>query len=590
MSRIFFTNNKIWGKQLKTIYDTNYALSHYYVDEHIISANYKKLNLQNVNYYVKDDCYIQCVGTLIYNELFGEEALKKMLGDSEIKTVKELRADAIGSYAIFIKNSNRYISFVDETHTFFLYYFFDGSQFVFSNSCWHVAKIIGARIEGAPLLEMGVRRCTMSNHTQYKGIKKLSATEYFEIDRKTNNAVIKKSILNNYKQSFINKEQAAEYIISLIKKISRIRSTYIKKSFQFLTGGIDSRAELAIHYSNNDQMKLGYWIGDDLITNGTKEDAEIVSIIGKALNCSCTFFDVTENFSKSLASITNEKCLKYGDYSSIYSGNNKWFSIFENMKDVDSIEFGFLWDPMRPLSELDDNYSVPFSSMDYITKLYCRSGLEKELFQFEGLYPFIMEEIAPLIEMNKEDEKNLSIDFAFKLFSYSRFEADCLLNNFVNLFVYSFPILGCKEVADAIFSLKYEWVSGNYMSIRTIEELSPSLLAFPIYSHHRSYRYDKKTSTMKESFKFRFLDLMKKKFKNTFVYKSFYLRYAHNIIRPQSIKNDDIIKECAKYICNLPVLKESNIRMGDFTKWNGIDIGAIATFVGDLIVTSCELL
>ena len=584
MSRIFFTNNISWGNNLKNIFDYNYKPSYYEINDEYALSNYKKLNIDNMNSFINGNDIILCTGTLIYREKFGEEALRMMLDDAYNFSVEDLRRKSLGSYAVIIKKGNKFIGFVDETHTYLLYYYMNDREFLVSNSCWHIANIVNAQINEAALLEMGVRRCIMSKQTQYEGINKLSATEYFVYDCTEKTFKIKHCELNDYKQKFSSRDQAVNYIVEQIKEISAIRSKYISSCMHFLTGGIDSRLELSINSYNNDYISLGYWIGNDLITNGTVEDSRIVSEIGKKLAFSYKIFDVTEEFETALSNINHKTCRKYGEYASIYAGNSRWFEIFENLKGVESVGFGYLGESMRPLQELDEYYTDNFSSLDFIKKIYCRCGLEKDMFQLDGFYDFLQAELKPLIEYNKGDESNLTKNLAFKLFSYSRFEADCLLNNFGNTFVYSFPILGCKKIADAVFSLEYDWLKDDFVSIKIIEKLSPNMLDFPIYSHHRAFRYKKDTSTMTEELKYRTLDKMKRIFKNTFVYKVLYLKYAHNIIRPQSKKNEDIMKVCSEIMGKKNILSNSTFRVGDIAKWKGGDIGTIATFIADLLV------
>ena len=589
MGRLLLTNNNNWRNAITKVFDIFFDKSFEAVNDNYYAASYRKLNINNVNSYSIDDRFIVCTGTIIYKQLWGETALKELLLDSESMSVKEIRENTIGSYAVVIKNSKRITAFIDETHTYFLYYHFDGVNFLISNSCWHIAHAIGVEVNDAPLLEMGVRRCIMSNQTQYKRIYKLSATECFKYDLITGEKSIEKVQLNDYKQDFSSRSEAVTYLVNAIKELSGIRSKYIKKYHHFLTGGIDSRLELAINVFNSDNIQLGYWMGQDLITNGTPEDASIVTSVGEDLGLSHCIYDVSEEFSDALSNISVENCMKYGDYASIYAGNKKWFEIFESLSQVDAVGFGYLGESMRPLGELDEQYHENFTVDDYIKGVYCRCGLEKEMFRLEGFYEFIRNEIEPLIILNNGNEFSLSKDIAFKLFSYSRFEADCLLNNFGNLFVYSFPILGSKKISDAIFSLNYDWLNDDYMSIRIIEELAPRLLDYPIYSHHRTFLYNKSTSTMVESFKYHLLDTMKSKFKDTFIYKTIYLKYAHKYIRPQSRNNEEIMKQCARTISNMTILDKTEINAGDLSLWKGGDMGSIATFIADLLVISINM-
>lgn len=91
----------------------------------------------------------------------------------------------------------------------------------------------------------------------------------------------------------------------------------------------------------------------------------------------------------------------------------------------------------------------------------------------------------------------------FKLFAYSRFEADAACCNLSNMFVYSFPVMAQKMIADANFSIPYKWREGDYFSTQLTNLFDASLLNFPIYSHHHVLIYDPKTRTVRETAPYR---------------------------------------------------------------------------------------
>lgn len=588
MGKILISNNCIWIKKLKSEIDKYFTESYFWENKKVTTIVYKKLNIESVNYYEKGSNYVLVTGTLIYKGLFGIDALKAVLDDADTQSIKDLRANAIGSYSLTLKIGTRIYIFVDETHTYSLYYSIIGNDFIVTNTYWHIADVTKSKIEATSLLEMGVRRCIMSNHTPFYNIFKLCAAECLVYDVTLDKAEVIKIPLNDYHSNYNKKEEAVSFLLQYIKELSRKRSKYWKSGIHFLTGGIDSRLELAINLYNKDNVAIKYWIGQDLLTNGTENDAQIVTSIANQYNLKMDILNVSEEYINSINSITREKCYKYGEYASVYAGNVKLFNSFENLRDVDFLGFGYLGEIMRPLAELDQSYKEPYSKKDFILDVLCRTGLEKKMFKIEGFYDYIEKEMSPLVSIvGNSGGSIITKEEAFKLFSFSRFEADCVMNNFANMFVYSFPIFGQKKIADVIFSMRYEWLRDEWIPITLINSLEKDLMKFPIYSHHRYFTYSSINNTIKKTLKYQLFDWAKNKFKNSFIYTVLYLKYAHKYIRPESASNDIIVQNCSQVLSDITVLNDTEIEVCLDDKWNGVDIGTVGTFIGDLKVLNC---
>lgn len=188
------------------------------------------------------------------------------------------------------------------------------------------------------------------------------------------------------------------------------------------------------------------------------------------------------------------KCNKYGEYAGIYSFNKKWLPILENA-DTEGITFGYFGETLRPVEEIDIFHKSPYSMRDMIRDVYCRTGIEKNCLHSDTLYDFIEGEMRLLAD--GMDTENLTIDDVFRLFTYSRFEADVALYNFLNTFTYAFLIFSQKAFADANFSIPYEWREGDYFSLSLTKLFCPKLLEFPFFSHHHTVIYDPETNRVK---------------------------------------------------------------------------------------------
>lgn len=580
MGKIVLSNNMEWMRSLHSCFQESFSTS-FLKDEGIFHVHsYRKICTQEDNYFQDGNNYVVVVGTVFYKGMCGKDSLEQLLKDSQTKDTSALRKEMIGSYAVVLKVEDTIRIFLDETHTYHLYYYLDGKNFVLTNTYWHIANVVGLGIDEAPLIEKGVRNGILSNRTPIDKVFKLGAREMIEINLKTQEIGIKEVKLNDYHRDYSTLDEAVGDVAKSIEKIATIRSHNIKNCMHFLTGGIDSRVEAAIHLWAGDKLTFAYWKGEDALTNGTSEDYQVVTSIAREKNIPFKFIDVSEEFSDSLGSIDYNKCKKYGEYAAVYSGNTKITSLFEQATEYDWVGFGYLGESMRPLGALDDSYHNDFSILDFVKKVYCRTGIEK-LFELDGFYEFVSNEILDLPIRNNE---TLSIDDSFRIFSFSRFDADCYMNNFSNMFLHNFPIFGQKEIADKIDSIHYKWFSNEVFSLKMVDHFDKTLLEKTIFSHHREFSFDKRTFTMKKSYKYLFLDKMKKIFKDTFVYKNLYLKWLHVYIRPQSSKNEEIANECIKRIENIALLRNSSINVKFDGAWDGTDVGTLAQFVSELII------
>lgn len=584
MSKILVTNDAKWFEDLNRKFCSNFALAQARRCEQMYASVYQKLNLEAENYHLDGEDFIFTSGTFFYKEQFGKPALKELLRDAKEKSVTELRKNMLGSYAVMVKSGDTVRIFVDETHTYSFYYYLKDNKYILTNTFFHIAHCVREAIHAYAFLERGVRRCIMSNQSPFKNVYKLCAAEYFELNLKSGAFGIQKAELNDYSCDFRTKEEAIVCIVQRLKKIMALRSKYFKRYFHFLTGGIDSRLELALNLFQKDEVKLGYWMGRDVLTNGTTSDLKIVELVASRYGLPFECYDVGVNFSQALSSINVQSCMKYGEYASVYCGNRKWFEIFENMKQMDCVGFGYLGESLRNLTELDRNYKKPYKVADLVEGVYCRSGIEKHLVKLEGFYSFVTEEFLQLLNLKQEPAEGIEKQTAFKLFTYSRFEADCVMNNFVNLFCYSFPIFGQKMVADLIYSLDYEWLKNDGFSVSLIREFAGDLLEIPFYSHHKEFVYDQRSNAIRKTLKFTLLDGAKNLFCNTPIYTRLYLGYLHRFFRPQSAVNDEIMAIAKEYLLNIRYLDLSGMQILPAGDWKGVEIASWATFVADFKV------
>ena len=204
--------------------------------------------------------------------------------------------------------------------------------------------------------------------------------------------------------------------------------------------------------------------------------------------------DITEPIEETFGYDIRPKCSKYGEYAGIYSFNKKWLPILENAK-TEGLTLGIFGEALRTLESIDIFYKSPYSMRDMIRDVYCNFGVEKKCLHSDTLYDFIEGEMQLLA--NGMDIENLTRDDIFRLFTYSRFEANVIIYGLLNMFTYSFPVFSQKVFADANFSIPYEWREGDYFSLSLTKKFCPKLLEVPFFSHNHRVIYDPETNRVK---------------------------------------------------------------------------------------------
>lgn len=580
MGRIIVTNNSNWSNFLVEN-SSNAGMKVCKQDEiHDIKlTSFYKLNIECDNYYECGDESVFVVGTFFYKELFGQEALEELFNDRNKRSVKEIRADAFGAYAVIIKLKSKLIIFTDETRMYGLYYYANDKCFLITNSYLHIQQCAHQRIDHNALLERGIRGGIAGLNTPFENIYSLSARQYIEINGKTDEFMVKAVELNNYAVSVSSPDEAISIIWERTQRIAAIRSKYIHNYLQFVTGGIDSRLELAINIYNNDNIHLGYWMGSDLITNGTSEDLEIEKKIGERFSLKHDCFSVGCDYSEVLGEISLNDISRYGEYASKYAGNKKWFSIFNNAEE-EFIGFGYFGETLRELGELDRYYHDDYSLDEFVKDVYCRTGLEKTIFSSDDFYPYLKNQMQNLLSI--KSKVKYDIDDYYRIFTYSRFSADCLLTNICNLFTYSFPVFGVKQVADVIFSIPYQMRKNEVLSIGLTYRWSEGLLDIPYYSHHHKILCNKDALTVQETTANNFLSKIKPALINTKVYDYVYLKLLQKYVRPQQKNNKDVFDLCMKVLHNSDVFQNSSITVRNPKNWKGAELATLASFVADI--------
>lgn len=79
MSKMLLTNNKMWSSSLRNSWrELGFTENAHRDCGDAHFTVYKKLNVDNVNYYEANGDFASSVGCLFYDDCFGEDALKRL--------------------------------------------------------------------------------------------------------------------------------------------------------------------------------------------------------------------------------------------------------------------------------------------------------------------------------------------------------------------------------------------------------------------------------------------------------------------------------------------------------------------------------
>ena len=311
MGKLLFTNNQDWENILRGIYSKNELNKNY-------SSNgltcYAKRYVDSENCYFDNDGVVAIIGTWAYLNDDNPFNLNVIYQDlkSEDKGVDYVRKHLIGSYALAYIQDNKLRIFVDECHTYALYYYIGREGVVVTNTYYHVEKVSKQEFDETVFATMLASVGLCSNRTPFKNIYRLLENEYIEYDFAIHQAIIKKCDVHTTSYSFGSMEEALKVLKDEIELQTTVLNKRVHKKFLFATGGLDSRVKLALDLFHSKEVMIGYWKGEDSITNGTLQDAKINELLASEFSLKTKIFDVSQHFRECLRTIDEDELDRYG--------------------------------------------------------------------------------------------------------------------------------------------------------------------------------------------------------------------------------------------------------------------------------------
>lgn len=486
--------NAGFSKFSKTSVDNNYYL-----------VAYKKLRVDNTNFYQEEGDFVAISGTLIYHNEIGESSLARILHDFDGNNMKELRREIFGSYAIIIKKGDLIYTFVDENHTYKFYYYHKNNTIILTNTYYHIEKQVKEQFNIDIMLDNICGCFFMENHTPFSNIFQLLGTQYILMDTKNKSFEIKEIELNRYSLKSTEFEDSILEMHERLQKISTAVTSVTKDITVFLTGGLDSRLVFSGFINAGAKPTIGYWYGKDASTNTRDQDHILSKNMADGNNLCYADFDVEIDLLKSIKLSGKKYTDKYGECVNIYSCNTKLFEIFESKLKTEFVEFGYFGEPCRSLVSIDvanqEYFTVDeFAYMEYISHFV---GMVENL---EVHKTRLINWFSSYAVSMGFDTKHLSKEECMYLNYIYRLKADTVMCNYVNLFFYTTPILSQKIFVDGVLSVPYSNKLNAKWMLSLIKTTYSPLINYPVFSHVRERRINSKTLEMHDPLKMRLVD------------------------------------------------------------------------------------
>lgn len=482
MARFILSNHMEWIEYLELINNKCGFQQSIKISEDYGFINYKKLNINNYNFYEKNGDFVACNGTMFYKEQFGYKALELLLFDFKKIDIKKIRKNLIGTYIIIVKYLEKIYIFIDESGNYASYYFLDNKKYLITNTFYHIAKCVNASLDKMAFIEEINEYCILDNKTIFKNIYRIMYDEMIVINIKNNSFSIKKIEVNNYSLDSWEFDKVVSLIAEKIMYYSRMQFLINQEKILFITGGMDSRLSLAGDMSVGVHPVLINWQGCPILMNTKFEDSKVSELIANKVNLVYKEIDVSNGIAKKMEENSFDK---YGEYARIYGNNKKWFGFFEE-NDYCFYDFGYFGETLKGWDLLEQKYSVPMSIDNYI-ELYMNRQVHNYI-NFSGkdkikYKKYISNKIHHICNKFYLNEENLRQEDCMFLYFVYRTHADTKCCNFANIFGYSFNLYSQKELIDYINQIPYEYKLNGKINLALTNYMYKPLLNIPYFSH-----------------------------------------------------------------------------------------------------------
>lgn len=530
--------------------------------------SFHMLNVKNENKYVDNNGdYIVTNGTVIYDGKFGVEGLKKLLFDLKVKSIKEVRSNLFGNYAIIYKINDIIRIFIDEAGTFGIYYFSKNDKWIISDTFYHVQKYARQGINFYGGWEYVCNPGIEGNQSPFENVFRLLGDECIRIEQ--GKTIIEECPTNEYTYEISGFDDAVEQLSNLIIKYMKVGSKISQKNCLFMTGGVDSRMLLAALLNIGETPVISNYQGNSFDMNSKKEDMEISKAIADALGLDYRFYNVKEDIFEKNQNADTNLIEKFGEHAFIYGGTKKYFDIFERGEFYFWYK-GIMGEVLRDFEALDVRYKAPFSLRDYSDDLMIYQYgqfefLENEKITVDGYKDYVYAQIRECANKLNINHENLDKTMCHKMYIRHMIHADGLQAGLHNIFGYFPMIYTQKEILDFAMSVPYEFKRNKKLILAVTNRLYPKLNNMEYYTRCHYMKYDSKQGVLVEKEPIGRQKLRNMLYQNNFT-RNVMIQRSKRISKQKNEEYRDIISDYVDRINKTTFMKSSGVAV-DFNSF-----------------------
>jgi len=274
-----------------------------------------------------------------------------------------------------------------------------------------------------------------------------------------------------------DKDEYLENIVNLIKEAAQRIKLFTDKVSVSMTGGLDTRLQLAALLSVGIKPILIH--GQGFISTHNK-DLEICKLIAERFRLPLKIrnWNFMGKINKDWETILRD----YGEYYYINNGTSAFFKGFESEKEAEMILYGYYGEPFRNIEWLEELKNNTFTSEEYID-FYIGNKVENICSDYDQYHKYISNKINNIIikegyEFNNIDKSNYE-----KIAIWIRKHGSSALHNFTNDFCYCYTYLADSNLMSRILNIPYEYKYDDNFMLKVIQSLYPDMLNIPFFTH-----------------------------------------------------------------------------------------------------------
>jgi len=483
MAKFYLTNDLgLFDKVNNLVEESEFKPSFSYAGNGIYALATHKLREDNVNAYKEGEDFLIATGTLIFK---GGNDLKEVF-DNYSDPISN-QDDTLGGFCIAKFAHGLLRVSCDVMSGYDVFYYHNNNEFFISNSLYDMAVILKERltVNSLNIVEYVAQNNIINNETFFNEIFRLF-DDFIEIDIKKNTFSTVGFTLQ-YPMCSESSDDCAKKMAERLKKYAASVVGLYGRPDMCMTGGLDARTVLASFISTGVLPNLHYGVGNSYITGTNTTDLDIDRLLKERYGMSLREgnWQTPEPFDRDW----DYYITKYGFDSLFYGTSGNVIKFYESMPERITAT-GQVGEMYRTL-EWADSWNKPFFTLDeFLDSYYLRNDILLMTEHVEGYKEHIRRKLKHICDKYSLDENRIAIEDYFYFLLEYRKRADMTLMNFLNKISYSCYLLYDRVCLQAA-RLSCEDLRGSSFMLKVINQIEPSLLDIPVYSHGKLRTLDK---------------------------------------------------------------------------------------------------